>query len=93
MPIKTYETEVVNLLEQLAKEGKGEVFTLCSYFNADNEKVSVKGFAKGKNPKTLVTACHHANEMYGTYDGILEYAANGKGDAILVPVVDVENFC
>lgn len=93
MPLETYQTEIIEKLDRLEREGKGRTFTLCSFLNSHNEKITVKGFIKGKKPKTLITACHHANELYGTYDGILEYAEKGKEPAILIPVVDVENFC
>lgn len=83
-----YEQEVVSKLRQLERSGIGKIFEL-----GDSRYGPILGFKRGKNPKLLMTSCHHANEVYNTYHTLLYYAEKGRKDCVIVPVVDVERFC
>ncbi len=83
-----YENKVLEKLSRLEKKRVGTIFELCK-----TEFGPIYGFIKGKKPKLLLTSCQHANELYGTYRTLLEYAEHGNKDAIIIPVVDVANFC
>jgi len=53
----------------------------------------VYAFKKEESSKTLVTACHHGPEIYGTYQAAIDLMINSDHKTTVVPVVDVENFC
>lgn len=82
--ISTYEREIIQPLTRLENKGLGKTFELAD---------GVIGFIKGKAPKILITACHHASEIYGTYGAILDFLGNTVHEVIAIPVVDVTNFC
>jgi hypothetical protein len=78
-----YFKEVVKPLRKLEELGKGEVF---------NVSKNVYGFKTNKSPDILVTGCHHASEIFGTYEAIIELLKTNNTNIAAVPVVDVENF-
>jgi hypothetical protein len=80
----TYEKEVLQPLLRLEQKKMGETFELYD---------GVIGFKTGRTPKILISGCHHASEIYGTYEAILNFIENTTHDVVVVPVVDVPNFC
>jgi len=78
-----YFKEVVNPLRRLEDAGKGNVF---------NVSENVYGFRTKNTPNILITACHHAPEIYGTFEAVLKLLGNTEENITAVPVVDVQNF-
>lgn len=90
--LDVYEKEVGEPLKKLEEKGKGQRVTLAKE-QYGSESIPIYGFRRGAKPKVLLTACHHATEMFHTYHSIIDYLNMSEDDVIAVPVVDVPNFC
>jgi hypothetical protein len=75
-----YETRVLQPLRRLESENARLVEPAPGVF----------GLSSGSD--ILLTACHHANELFGTYDSVLEYARGMPEGITAIPVVDRMRF-
>ena len=80
---EVYQEAVQEPLEKLEAQGKGKIIELPE---------GVLGFQTTDQPTILVTACHHAPEIYATYQAVLNLLETTEAGITAIPVVDVPRF-
>lgn len=87
--VDRYESEIVDKLWLLEKEGKGHVKELATV-EVNGKRLPFVAFTTGS--EIVVTARHHINEFWGTTETVMQLAESGTEGLTLVPVVDVKHY-
>lgn len=91
MDQKQYERRILEPAEALERHGLCSIISLGQYCTDQaGEAIALVNTA---SPTSLVTSCHHGNEIHATYSTIFDIIEKESLEGVFVPVIDVLGFC